>query len=285
VGRVTAFNDPEIIGILSDEFVPVATEVSDAQRQDADGAFFRRVTKPIPYWQSGASIFTADGQLLGAGFATSKVEVLELLQSTLPKFQPPAEPYGIEPAGEVDVKHFKAIKPPDGALVVNCIMTNLSERGSGEYEGLDELIPHTVGVDRLWVRGDEVRALAEGTFPESLKRRIVRWHLIDNRNFNQNGGDSVEAFKLELADGRLSGSARINGGKEFAMRLDLLGFVESEGGKVTRFDLVAKGTRRVGDGAEYPVALAFTIADEGHVAYRLPPYPVLAYDESLYLGD
>jgi hypothetical protein len=243
------------------------------------------VTKPIPYWQSGASIFAADGEILAAGFATSKVEVLELLQSALPKFRPPDEPYEIEPAGEVDEKHFKAVEPPDGALVVNCIMTNLSERGSGEYEGLDKLIPHTVGIDRLWVRADEVRALAAGSFPESLKRRIVRWHLIDNRNFNQNSDASVEQFELELADGRLSGSARINGGKEFAMQLDLLGFIASEAGKVTRFDVVAKGTRRVGDGAEYPIALAFTIADERHVAFKVPPYPVLGYGESLYLGE
>ena len=70
-----------------------------------------------------------------------------------------------------------------------------------------------------------------------------------------------------------------------SMRVYLLGFVEPEAGKVTRFDVVAKGARRLGEGPEYPVAFAFTIAGEDHVAYEVPPCPVLAYDPEIYPGD
>jgi hypothetical protein len=33
------------------------------------------------------------------------------------------------------------------------------------------------------------------------------------------------------------------------------------------------------------VAFAFTLADEKHVASRIPPWPVLAYDEKIYFRD
>lgn len=291
MGRVTAFNDTEIVRLLSTRFVPAATTVSDAKRQDGDGEFFRRVCKPIPYWQSGACVFTADGTVLGAGFATSRAEVLQLIKAALPKFKPPAKAYAVEPAGKVDGKNHKPVKAPEGALVVNTIMTNLGERGSGDsdYGGgnrwLDKLLPHTVGVDRLWVRKDEAAALARGKFPRSLQRRIARWHLIDNRNFNQNADASVKKFTLELADGRLSGSVLIESGRRSSMRLECLGFLEAKDGKVTRFDLVFRGMRRAGEAPEYPVAFAFTLADEKHVAFKVPPYPVLAYGEGLYLRE
>ena len=288
---MTAFNDSEIVKLLSEKFIPIASTVGDAKRQDTDGEFFRKVIKPIPYRQSGACVFTAEGTVLAAGFATSKREVLQLIESALPKFKPSEKPQVVESAGTVDEKNSMPVKPQEGGLVVNCIMTNLSEQGSGasDYGGghqwLDKQVPYTVGVDRLWVRKDEAAALAGGKFPESLKRRVAHWHLIDNRNFGQNEDAWVKRFDLQLAGGRLTGSVRIESGKGYAMKLDVLGFIESRGGRITRFDLVARGTRRVGESGEYPVAFAFTRADAAHVASKVPPYPVLAHGKSLYLRD
>src|SRR5262245_56267245 len=63
-----------------------------------------------------------------------------------------------------------------------------------------------------------------------------------------------------------------------------LGFIESKDGKITRFDLVGKGSRVAGNSLRpYPVAFAFALADENHVAFRIPPYPVLAHSEAIYL--
>lgn len=289
---MTVFNDPEVVRLLSTRCVPVATTVRDAKRQDADGEFFRKVTKPIPYTQSGACLFTPDGQMLGAGGATDREGVLPLIQEALKKFKPPSKPYVLEPSGEVDRKNHKDIKPPEGALVVNCITTYLAEPKESVHPRLVKLIPQTVGVDRLWILPEEARALVEGKFPASLKRRMSRWHLIDNRNFHRNADECVKKFDIELTRGQLSGSFKTQfdkespEGKKVLMELDLLGFIESKDGKLTRFDLVGKGSRVAGNSLEpYPVAFAFTLADEKHIAFRIPPYPVLAYSESVYFRD
>ena len=287
---MTVFNDPEVVNLLSTKCIPVATTVRDAKRQDADGDFFRKVTKPIPYSQSGACVFTPDGEVLGAGGAVDKEGVLPLIQQSLKKFQPPAKPYVLEPAGEIDQKNHKIIKAPEGALIVNCIY--LSDPKESVHPRLVKLIPHTVAVDRLWILSDEVKDLSEGTFPAKLKKRIARWHLIDNRSFNRNADECVKTFDIELTKRQLTGSFHTqydkenHEGKKILMKLDLMGFIESKNGKLTRFDVVAKGMRVAGDSLEpYPVAYAFTLADEKHVASRIPPWPVLAYDEKIYLRD
>jgi len=289
---VTAFNDPEVVRLLSDKFVPIATDYLDGKRHDADGEFFRKVTKSIPYRQSGACVFKADGEVLAVGTATTKAEVMQVMQSALQKFRPPSQPYQIEPANPVDGKNYQPIQPPPGAAVVNCIMTHLSEKGAGYYPGsFEKLLAHTAGMDRLWVRKDEAQALAEGRFPETLKRRIARWHLIDNYFFGQNADKAVKKFEVTLTDGRLTGSVEIGG-----LRLDLLGFIEVKEGKVTRFDLVAKGTRQYPPGAKggyyqelstepFPVAYAFTLADPKHFTFKIPPHTVLAHSEAVYFRD
>jgi hypothetical protein len=289
---VTVFNDPEIVRLLTTKCVPVATTVRDAKRQDADGEFFRKVTKSVPYSQSGACLFTADGEVLGAGGAVDKEGVLPLIQQALKEFKPPSKPYVLEPPGKVDEKNHKIIKPPEGALVVNCIMTYLAEPEESVHPRLVKLLPQTVAVDRLWILPDEAKALAEGEFPAKLKRRISRWHLIDNRNFNRNPDDCVKQFHIELAKGQLFGSFKTQfdsespEGKKVVNELELLGFIESKNGKITRFDVVGKGSRVAGNSLRpYPVAFVFTLADEKHVAFRIPPYPVLAHSEAIYLRD
>lgn len=289
---MTVFNDSEVVRLLSTKCIPVATTVGDAKRQDVDGEFFRKVTKPIPYSQSGACLFTPDGQVLGAGGAVDKEGVLPLIQQSLKKFQPPSKPFAVEPPGEVDQKNHKVSQPPEGALVVNCIMTYLAEPKESVHPRIVKLIPQTVGVDRLWILPDEARALSAGEFPVKLKRRIARWHLIDNRNFNRNADECVKKFDIELTKGKLSGSFKTQfdsespEGKKVLMELDLFGFIESNSGKITRFDVVGKGSRVAGNSLEpYPVAFAFTLADEKHVAFRIPPYPVLAYSESIYFRE
>lgn len=289
---MTVFNDSEIIRLLSTKCIPVAATVRDAKRQDADGEFFRKVTRAIPYTQSGACLFTPDGQMLGASGATDKEGVLPLIQQALKQFKPPSKPYVLEPPGEVDEKNHKISKPPEGALVVNCVMNYLTEPTESVHPRLVKLLPHTVGVDRLWILPDEAQALVKGEFPAKLKKRIARWHMIDNRNFNRNADECVKKFDLELNKGQLSGSFKTQfdsvspEGKKVLMELDLLGFVESRDGKITRFDVVAKGSRVAGDSLEpYPVAFAFTLADEKHVAFKIPPWPVLAYSEAIYLRD
>lgn len=282
---MTAFNDAEIINLLTTKTVPVATHVRDTKRQDADGEFFRKVTKPISYWQSGACLFTPDGQVLGTCSATSRREVYDLLKSALPKYQPPAKPYVLEPRGTVDQKNRYDVQPPEGTLVVTTMMSHLSEKGRGTHPWFDKMLPKTVALDRLWILPEELKTLADGSFPDSLKKRIARWHLVDSITFDQNRRGTVKKFDVELVDGRVTGSMELVTSNH-TMKLNLLGFVESKKGKVTRFDIVARGVRRsVKQGVDYPVAYAFSIADKNHVAYNVPPYPVLGYSQKVYFKN
>lgn len=279
---MTAFNDAEIVSMLTEKTVPVATHVRDVKRQDADGEFFRKVTKPISYWQSGASVFTPDGRVLGTCSATSRKEVLDLLKAALPKYERPAKSFQIEPLGEVDEENLYAVEPPEGSLVVSTMMSHLSEHGRGTHPWFDKMLPNTVAVDRLWILKEELDSLAAGTFPDSLKKRIAVWHLVDSITFDQNRRGTVKRFDIELKDGRLTGSMDLDTGRH-SMKLDLLGFIKSNGEKITRFDIVARGTRRTTKSeSDYPVAYAFSIADKNHVAYDVPPYPVLGYSTNVY---
>lgn len=282
---MTAFNDAKIVRLLSTKFVPVASHVRDTKRQDADGKFFRNVCKHIRYWQSGACVFTPDGRVLGQCSATSRREVLGLIKSALPKFRPPTKPYTIEPAGKVDEMNRYVISRPPGSVVVSTHMSHLSERGSGRTPWFDKLLPKTVAIDRLWIRRNEVQALVAGTFPKSLKKRIATWHLVDSITFDQNRRGTISKFDLELKEGRLTGSMKMATKNSHAMELEILGFIETADGKITRFDFVARGKRRAHKGTWYPIAFAFTLADPKHVAFNVPPYPVLGYSAKLYLRD
>lgn len=281
---MTAFNDPEIVRILSTQVVPVATHVRDAKRQDADGEFFRSVCSHIRYWQSGACLFTPDGKVLGQCSATSRKEVLDLLKTALPKFRPPAKPYVLEPLKNVDEKHLYHVQPPKGTVVVTTMMTHLSEKGTGRSTSIDRLRQQTVAIDRLWIRQDEVQTISQGTFPESLKRRLAVWHLVDSITFDQNRRGTVKKFDLELKEGRLTGSMEMATQNSHCMNLSILGTIEVREGKMIRFDLVARGMRCAHGGEPYPIAFAFRLADKKHVAFRIPPYPVLGYNAKLYLG-
>ena len=134
---MTVFNDAEIVDVLSTQVVPVATHVRDTKRKDVDGEFFRNICKHIRYWQSGACLFTPNGQVLGQCSATSRKEVLDLLNSALPKYQPPSEPYVIEPPGKVDEENRYFVEAPEGTVVVATMMSHLSERGSGRVPWFD----------------------------------------------------------------------------------------------------------------------------------------------------
>jgi hypothetical protein len=133
-------------------------------------------------------------------------------------------------------------------------------------------------VDRLWVRKDEAEALARGTLPDSLRRRILP-HL----TYVLAGGKGGKAnrFDLNLRDGLLTGSFRGETGDPG----QLLGFVEARDGKLTRFDLLVKGTgtwvedcgfsaglRMVPRGKTVPVAVLFSLADPRDELARVPPH-------------
>jgi hypothetical protein len=150
------------------------------------------------------------------------------------------------------------------------------------YEGeATERHRNALGRDHLWLRQDEAEALARGALPESVQRRIARFHLIDNTRGEPPMWREDEVKKLEMAlrDGRLAGSVHLETkAGDRGYRADLLGLVEAKDGNVVRFDLVVKGqfwgegtfTRGAPKG-KFPLAIAFTLSDGKEAADRVLP--------------
>jgi hypothetical protein len=130
-------------------------------------------------------------------------------------------------------------------------------------------------VDRVWAGKAEAQALAAGQVPDRLKQRLAA-HVGYVMN------SKVKSNDLELRDGRLSGSLRLENGERCAA----LGFVEARDGKVRRFELIIKGRTdgRAGEGSgfislgvEVPAgqktaaALAFLLADPDDELAKVQP--------------
>lgn len=218
---------------------------------------------------------TADGKLLGFTNHRGPDTVKRMLEKALRDFQPGE-------AAAIEVKKSDpnfARTPPEGGLVVT--VTSKVLGGYEEGQRRKSIFEGSLGRDTLWVRKDEREALAQGKLPESLKRRIARFHLIDNTRGEPPmwAEGEVKELELTLADGRLSGKVHLetaSGDRGF--RADLFGFVAAREGKVERFDLVAKGTfwgqGRYTGGAPrgpFPFAVAFRLATGQDEADKVPP--------------
>jgi hypothetical protein len=161
-----------------------------------------------------------------------------------------------------------------------------SKEGSLRYS-LEKAWQNGIGRDHLWIRKDEVDALENGTLPDSLKNRIGRFHLVDDSRGTPLWWKAGEIRKVEMtvSQGRLTGSFRYEtAGGDRGFEGELAGFVEAKGGRLTRFDVVARGQfwgkaiysdlytpEGGGPKGKYPVAIAFSLADPKDALYRLQP--------------
>src|SRR5262249_48057520 len=138
-----------------------------------------------------------------------------------------------------------------------------------------------IGFDHAWLRQDEAAALVKGELPHSVKSRLARFHLLDNTRGEPPAWKVDEVKKLDMAlkDGKLTGTVHLetkNGQRGYQAKW--FGIVEVKGGKVTRFDLVAKGlywgegtfTKGAPPG-QFPFAVAFTLSPGTSVADRVLP--------------
>jgi len=265
---------------LEKRFVPVAVDQHLFRtRKDAEGELFARVLKQAGRntdgYAQGVYLFTAQGDLLGFSNTADAGQVKALLEKALKKFDPAA------PAPKLpDARADEALPPPPaGGLVLDVTAKLLGGYDPGDERGQRYL--KSLGRDHLWLRKDEAEALARGTLPDSVKVRLVRYHLIDNTRGEPPMWGEAEVKKLELTlrDGKLTGTVHLetkSGDRGY--KADLLGFLEAKDGKVTRFDLLARGefwgegtfTRGAPKG-KFPFAVAFSLADPSAGASKVPP--------------
>jgi hypothetical protein len=289
--RATAFNDAKVVDLLKSHFVCVGIAHNGAgRRKDAEGDFARKIIGKGGTLQ-GLHVINTAGDLIGYVYDFRPQSVTAMLEKALKKFKPVDAP-----ALDFAKKDPRFAMPQDG-LVVFTIAKVLA--GHEPVKAAPGTIQHdmetawktSLGREHLWIRKDESDALVRGELPDSLKKRIVRYHLVDNTRGTPTGWTDTDIKKLEmkLDRGRLTGNVHLEtkDGKR-GYQADLLGFVQAKDGKVTRFDMVASG-QFWGQGAytpgapkgRFPLAISFTLGDRNDPLYHLVPDAVRCYADYL----
>ncbi len=282
--RESNFSHPEVVGLLKNRFLPVAIDQAYLRRQkDAEGRFYQKIANGGPRkvgdggpTTQGHYIANPDGKFIAYSNHRDPEKLLSILEDALDDYQP-SEAAPIE-AGESDPRFVYG--PPEGGLVVRA-----HTRILGGYEETKDrwrrIFQEGTGRDNFWIRKDEHEALARGQLAASLIERMQRFHFVDNTRGEPPMWEESEIKEtmLSLEEGRVEGTVHLktdSGDREFHAKV--LGFIETNGEKVTRFDFVVRGefrgegqyTRGAPKGA-FPLAIAFTLADGGDIADGIPP--------------
>ena len=280
--RESTFRDPRIVELLKTRFVPVAIDQAYQRRQkDAEGEFYRKIAGQGPRnnFQSttqGLYLATASGKLLGFNNNRGGDRIKRMMKKALDGFRAPAA--AVLGRGKVDARYNPS--PPEGGLVVR-----VQSKVLGGYEKTEarwrKIFQDSLSRDNLWVTKAEHEALAVGRILPALQKRIARYHLVDNTRGEPPMwmADEIRSLNLSLEDGRLSGTVHLetaNGKRGY--KVSLLGRVEKKNGRITRFDLVARGEcwgegtyNRGAPKGRFPLAASFTLADGSDIADGVPP--------------
>jgi hypothetical protein len=287
IDRASTFADPEIVKMLKSQFVPVAIDQAYQRRQkDAQGEFYRKIAKQGPRKNfngttQGFYIATPAGKLLLFNNNRDVPKVRRLMKAKLAEFArsgaKTAQTAAID-AGRPDPRWNP--EPPTGGLIVR-----VRAKVLGGYEETTNrwrrIYQTSLSRDNLWITKREHEALILGKVPAALQRRIARFHLVDNTR-----GEppmwrprDIRSVEMSLKNGRLTGRVKLaTADGRRAYDAELLGFVETKDGNVTRFDVVALGKFR-GEGpytrgapkGDFPLAIAFSLADGKEIGDRVPP--------------
>jgi hypothetical protein len=289
--RATAFNDPKVVDLLKKEFVCVGIAHNGAgRRKDAEGDFARKLIGKGGTLQ-GLHVINTKGDLVGYVYDFRPESVLATLNKTLKKYEHFEVP-------EIDFKNKdKRFTMPEDGLVVFTIAKVLgghdpvkAKAGTIQHD-METAWKTSMGREHLWIRKDETQALVKGELPDSLTKRIVRYHLVDNTRGTPTGwtGADIKKLDIKFKDGRLTGSVHLETKDEKrGYQADLLGFIQAKDGKVTRFDVVANG-QFWGQGTytpgapkgRFPLAISFTLGETSDPLYNLVPDAVRCYADYL----
>jgi hypothetical protein len=256
--------------------------------KDAEGELCRKIIDQSPTGNlQGLYVVNTAGELVGHIYEFEPKPIRRMLDKALQDFKPVDAP-------AVDLaRRDPKFDLPEGIVVVDVFTKVLggygppkSKEGSLRAE-FEKAWQNGLGRDHLWIRKDEAEALTRDVLPESLKKRIARFHLVDDSRGTPLWWKEAEMKSVEmtLRQGRLTGSVRFEtAGGDRGYQAELLGFVAARGGKLTRFDVVAKGDfwgkaiysdlstpEGGGPKGKYPLANAFSLADDQDGLYRLQP--------------
>jgi hypothetical protein len=220
----------------------------------------------------GMTVFTAGGQMLGTGGGYQAAGNIKMLKDALTKYKAEetveiGDPNAAVPASEPGVRGFprKVPRPVGEGLVLFVswkVLGGLPDKPARPDIGGGLLYykywKRMLGVDRVWAGKVEAAALPRGEMPDKLKQRLAV-HVAYVM------GSAVKSFDLRLREQRLSGSVLLANGEPCA----LLGFVEAQDGKVSRFELIIKG-RNVSEVHNYGMAAGpLTVKPRGAIEVGL----------------
>jgi hypothetical protein len=214
------------------------------RQKDAEGDFYRKIAGQSPQnnfnsTTQGLFLAAPDGKLLGFTNNRSPEWVRNMLKKGLADFRPAETEQLTNPKPDPNFCY----RPPEGGLIVTVTSKVLSGYAGAVSEELG-FFQNSLGRDVLWVRKDEHQALARGEILDSLKKRIAKFNLLDNTRGEPHHWEDAEIKHLEISikDGVLTGTAHLETARgDRGYKADLRGTVESKDGKVTRFDVVARG--------------------------------------------
>jgi len=284
---VSTFAHPEIVKMLKTKFVPVAIDQAYQRRQkDAEGEFYRKIAKQGPRndvsggpTTQGNYASTNSGRLLFYNNNRNPDRLAGLMKKALEEDD--SEQKEVEPItenGEPD-KRFNP-KPPEGGLVLRVHTKILGGYPPPKKES-EKYFQQGHGRDNFWITKAEHEALVSGNVPEKLALRMARYHLVDNTRGEPPSWkpEEITALEMKIENGTVTGSVNLktaSGDRTFTA--DIVGVIETDGAKITRFDFVAKGdfsghgryTQNPPPG-KFPLGIAFELADGNDIADAIPP--------------
>ena len=150
------------------------------RQKDVEGDFYRKIAgqssqNNFDSTTQGLFLAGADGKLLGFTNHRSPERVKAVLKDGLARFTPAEAELLVNAKPDPNFSY----KVPDGGLVLNVTSKVLAGQDVSVSKDLT-MFNESMGRDVLWTRKDENDALARGVFPESLKRRMALYTLIDN---------------------------------------------------------------------------------------------------------
>jgi hypothetical protein len=277
---VSVFGDAEFVKKIKDGFVCVAVnQHHHRRRKDLEYDLFARLVEQtgekVSGYNQGLYFFTPAAELLSFSNTVSGEHAWKLLRQAEQKFQPPATlPQilkGHESAG------------PLWTLADGSQLVLVNSKVLGGYEKSDNprrlIHQESLGRDHLYLSRDEISALANNQFPDSLKKRLPA--LLNDNTRGEPGrwrSSEIKKFDVTFQDGRLTGQIHLeNASGDRGYRADLLGFISTEEKTLTRFDIVVRGdywgegrfARNAPEGT-FPFAVAFRLSD-GTEPYDSPP--------------
>jgi len=283
IDRASTFADSEVLKSLRQNFVPVALDQAYQRRQeDAEGDFYRRIaqqgrpTSSRNATTQGLYVAAPDGTLLGFTNNRSPDRIRRMLTEALGRYQPAST--GRIETGRRDPRYNPQL--PAGGLVVR-VQARVLDGYDPPRNAMEDAFQTALSRDNLWISPSEHQQLLQQRLPDSLVRRIARFHLVDNTRGEPPMWKATEVQSVDVAldDGVLAGRVQLaTADGERAYDVWLRGHLEHDQTGITRFDVVARGTFR-GEGRytrgapkkPFPLAISFTLADGSDIADEIPP--------------